>query len=210
LACTSAHASVPDSGEDAAKVAGNHWVVRGDRGITYADAMPEGTKVVAGAWWPEGYDGPPQISFAAEEAEEMGLKLGDKITVNVLGRDIEAEITSFREVDFSSGGMGFVLTLNAASVAGAPHSHIATVYAKADAEAARVADAKRVAEAKDLEEAKKADARKLEETKTKTTATATKKTKVKLRTTRVLRYWEISTREYGAKNSMIEKSNRGT
>ena len=128
------------NGEDAVKVAGNHWVVRGDRGITYADAMPEGTKVVAGQWWPEGYSGPPQISFAAEEAEEMGLKLGDKITVNVLGRDIEAEITSFREVDFSSGGMGFVLTLNAASVAGAPHSHIATVYAEAEAEAGILRD----------------------------------------------------------------------
>jgi putative ABC transport system permease protein len=70
----------------------------------------------------------------------MGLKLGDKITVNVLGRDIEAEITSFREVDFSSGGMGFVLTLNAASVAGAPHSHIATVYADAEAEAGILRD----------------------------------------------------------------------
>ncbi len=128
------------NGEDAVKVAGNHWVVRGDRGITYADAMPEGTKVVAGQWWPEGYSGPPQISFAAEEAEEMGLKLGDRITVNVLGRDIEAEITSFREVDFSSGGMGFVLTLNAASVAGAPHSHIATVYAEAEAEAGILRD----------------------------------------------------------------------
>ena len=124
------------NGEDAMKVAGNHWVVRGDRGITYADAPPEGTKVVAGRWWPVGYDGPPQISFAAEEAEEMGLKLGDKITVNVLGRDIEAEITSFREVDFSTGGMGFVLTLNKAAVAGAPHSHIATVHAAPEAEAA--------------------------------------------------------------------------
>lgn len=124
------------NGEDAMKVAGNHWVVRGDRGITYADAMPEGTRVVAGQWWPAGYSGPPQVSFAAKEAEEIGLKLGDRITVNVLGRDIEAEITSFREVDFSSGGMGFVLTLNAAAVAGAPHSHIATVYADDAAEAA--------------------------------------------------------------------------
>ncbi|TXI06032.1 MAG: FtsX-like permease family protein [Pseudorhodobacter sp.] len=128
------------NGEDAVKVAGNHWVVRGDRGITYADAMPAGTKVTAGTWWPTGYDGPPQISFAAEEAEEMGLKLGDKITVNVLGRDIEAEITSFREVDFSTGGMGFVLTLNKAAVAGAPHSHIATVYAAPEAEAALLRD----------------------------------------------------------------------
>ena len=124
------------NGEEAMKVAGNHWVVRGDRGITYADAMPAGTKLTAGAWWPTRYDGPPQVSFAAKEAEEIGLKLGDTITVNVLGRDIDARITSFREVDFSTGGMGFVLTLNKAAIAGAPHSHIATVYAGAEDEAA--------------------------------------------------------------------------
>lgn len=123
------------NGQDAMTVAGNHWVVRGDRGITYADAMPVGTTVTEGAWWPEGYTGPPQVSFAAEEAAEIGLKLGDTITVNVLGRDIEAEITSFREVDFSTGGMGFVLTFNKAALAGAPHSHIATVYSSGEAEA---------------------------------------------------------------------------
>ena len=128
------------NGEDALKVAGNHWVVRGDRGITYADGMPEGTTVTAGQWWPVGYDGPPQVSFAAEEAEEIGLKLGDRITVNVLGRDIEAEITSFRKVDFSTGGMGFVLTFNKAALAGAPHSHIATVYAGGEAEAGILRD----------------------------------------------------------------------
>ena len=116
------------NGVDARKVAGDHWVVRGDRGVTFADAKPEGTKITAGAWWPIGYTGPPQISFAAEEAAEIGLKLGDKLTLNILGRDITAEITSFRTVDFSNAGMGFVLTLNAAAVAGAPHSHIATVY----------------------------------------------------------------------------------
>ncbi|MGQ0610724.1 MAG: ABC transporter permease [Paracoccaceae bacterium] len=124
------------NGRDAREVAGNHWVVSEDRGLTYADAMPEGTRLTAGTWWPEGYDGPPQISFAAEEAEEMGLRLGDRITMNILGRDIEGEITSFREVDFSTGGMGFVLSMNAAALQGAPHSHIATVYADEAAEAA--------------------------------------------------------------------------
>ena len=123
------------NGVDARQVAGDHWVVRGDRGITYADAKPDNAKVTAGTWWPVGYDGPPQMSFAAEEAEEMGLKLGDLVTLNILGRDITAEITSFRTVDFSNAGMGFVLTLNAASVAGAPHSHIATVYSEGAAEA---------------------------------------------------------------------------
>lgn len=58
-----------------------------------------------GAWWPKDYDGPPQVSFAAEEAAEIGLKLGDRITVEILGRPIEAEITSFRVVDFSTAGI---------------------------------------------------------------------------------------------------------
>ncbi|UWS80469.1 FtsX-like permease family protein [Phaeobacter sp. G2] len=123
------------NGTPAQEVAGDHWVVRGDRGVTYAAAQPKGTEVVAGSWWPEDYTGPPQVSFAAEEAEELGLDLGDTITLNVLGRDIQAEITSFRNVDFSTAGMGFVLTLNEAALAGAPHSFIATVYAETSAEA---------------------------------------------------------------------------
>ena len=123
------------NGRPAREVAGEHWVVRGDRGVTFSATPPEGTTVTAGTWWPKDYAGPPQISFAAEEAEEIGLKLGDRITVNILGRDIEAEITSFRLVDFSTGGMGFVMSMNPAALAGAPHTYIATVYAEEAAEA---------------------------------------------------------------------------
>ena len=123
------------NGQPAREVAGDHWVVRGDRGITYAEELPPRTRLTAGTWWGDGYDGPPQISFAAEEAEELGLKLNDTLTVNILGRDIEATITSFREVDFSTAGIGFVLTMNPAALAGAPHSFISTVYAEESAEA---------------------------------------------------------------------------
>lgn len=127
------------NGRPASEVAGDHWVVQGDRGLTYGDT-PGTATVTEGAWWPEGYDGPPQISFAAEEAAEMGLKLGDTITVNVLGRDITATVTGFRNVDFSSAGMGFVMTMNPAALKGAPHTWIATVYAEGAAEAAILRD----------------------------------------------------------------------
>ncbi|MBP9182564.1 MAG: ABC transporter permease [Fuscovulum sp.] len=123
------------NGRPAREVAGDHWVVRGDRGITYAATPGEKTRITAGQFWPEDYTGDPQISFATEEAEEIGLKLGDSLTVNILGRDITATITSFREVDFSNAGMGFVLTMNPSALAGAPHTHIATVYAPPEAEA---------------------------------------------------------------------------
>ncbi len=124
----------------AKEVAGDHWVVRGDRGVTYAGAMPPDTKITAGTWWNPDHTGEPQISFAEEEALEMGLKLGDTLTINILGRDITGTVTSFREVDFSSAGMGFVIVMNEAALAGAPHSFIATVYADVGSEATLLKD----------------------------------------------------------------------
>ncbi len=122
------------NGRPALEVA-DHWALRGDRGVTYADEKPPTWEVTEGAWWPRDYDGPPQVSFAAEEAKEIGLKLGDRITVEILGRAIEAEITSFRVVDFSTAGIGFVLAMNPSALQGAPHTWIATVHADAAAEA---------------------------------------------------------------------------
>lgn len=123
------------NGRDARSVAGDHWVLRGDRGVSYASTPPEGTRLVAGEWWPADYSGPPQASLAATEAAELGLGLGDRITVNILGRDIEATITSLRDVDYRRDGIGFFLILNAAALTGAPHTNIATVYAAPEAEA---------------------------------------------------------------------------
>ena len=131
------------NGRPAREVTGDHWVVRGDRGISLADAMPEGTEVTEGAWWPEGYTGPGQVSFAADEAAEIGLKLGDALVLNILGRDIPVTVTSFRKVDFSNAGMGFVMVVDKAALAGAPYTSIATVYADPEAEAQLLRDTAR-------------------------------------------------------------------
>ncbi len=128
------------NGRPAKDVAGDHWVVRGDRGVTYAASPGNDAVITAGQWWAPGYDGPPLISFAAEEAEEIGLVLGDTLTINVLGRDITGTIASFQEVDFSTAGIGFILTMNPSALAGAPHTFISTVYAEPEAEAAILRD----------------------------------------------------------------------
>ena len=128
------------NGSPAKDVAGDHWVLNGDRGVSYAGAMPENTTITDGKWWNADYTGPPQISFAAEEALEMGLNIGDVLTLNILGRDIEGEITSFREVDFSTAGIGFILTMNENALINSPHTHIATVYADEAAEATILRD----------------------------------------------------------------------
>ncbi|MEM7295467.1 MAG: FtsX-like permease family protein, partial [Pseudomonadota bacterium] len=105
------------NGRPARETAGDHWVLEGDRGVTYAALPSAETRITEGNWWPEDYSGPPLISFAAEEAEEMGLAIGDMLTVNILGRDITGEIVNFREVDFSTAGIGFILTMNQGALA---------------------------------------------------------------------------------------------
>jgi putative ABC transport system permease protein len=123
------------NGRPASEVAPGHWSLRGDRGVTYAATPPEGTVLTEGEWWPADYAGPPLMSFAAEEGRELGLKLGDTVTVNVLGRDLTATIASFREVRFESMGISFLMLVDPGALAGAPHTHIATVYAEPAAEA---------------------------------------------------------------------------
>ncbi len=86
------------NGRPAAEVGGDHWVLQGDRGVTYSAEKPDEAVVTHGEWWPHDYAGPPLVSFATEEALEMGLKLG--------------------------------------ALQGAPHTHIATVYADEDEEGA--------------------------------------------------------------------------
>jgi putative ABC transport system permease protein len=117
-----------------------HWTTRGDRGITYAATPPVGTTITAGEWWPQDYDGPPLISFGADEARELGIGLGDTVTLNVLGREITGTISSLRQLDFQNGGIGFVTLFNPSALQAAPHTHIATVHADEASEGAILRD----------------------------------------------------------------------
>src|SRR2546430_419223 len=103
------------------------WVLEGDRGITFAESVPQGSSVIKGSWWPKDYHGPPLVSVESEIAEGLGLAIGDEITVNVLGRDITAKLASTRKVIWRSYGINFVLVFSPNSLAGAPFGELATL-----------------------------------------------------------------------------------
>ena len=110
------------------------WIARGDRALTAAATAPEGSRIVAGEWWPADYDGPPLVSFDAEGARGMGLGIGDTVTLNVLGREITATIANLREIDWSTFALNFVFVLSPGALEGAPYTHIASVEAPPEAE----------------------------------------------------------------------------
>ena len=102
------------------------WVLEGDRGISYSQTLPEGSDLVAGEWWPADYKGPSLVSMEAVAAEGLGLKLGDEITLNVLGRNLSAKIANLRKVNWRSLGINFVFVFSPNTFAGAPHTELAT------------------------------------------------------------------------------------
>ncbi len=112
------------------------WALGGDRGLTYAASVPKGSRVVAGDWWPADYRGAPLLSFDADLAHGMGLKLGDTLTVNVLGRELTATIANLREIDWTSLGINFAIVLSPGALDGAPETDIATARTAPENEAA--------------------------------------------------------------------------
>ena len=109
------------------------WVLNGDRGLSYSETVPAGSKLVAGNWWPADYAGEPLVSLEAEIANGLGLKLGDTVTVNVLGRNVTARIANLREVKWESLSLNFVLVFSPNTLRGAPHNLLATVTLPKDA-----------------------------------------------------------------------------
>ena len=109
------------------------WSINSDVGVTYRGS-PENATVVAGQWWEEDHKGPPLLSFDAELAAGYHVGIGDTLTVNVLGREITAEIANLRHIDWTSAGLNFVLVFSPGLLEAAPHTHIATLYADVDAE----------------------------------------------------------------------------
>ncbi len=113
------------------------WILRGDRGLTWtAGPPPDPKKIVRGEWWPPDYDGPQLVSFDAGAAAAFDLQVGDTITVNVLGRDVTAEIANWRQIDWNDLGINFVMVFSPGVLSRAPMTYIATAHLDEDQEIA--------------------------------------------------------------------------
>jgi len=105
------------------------WILRGDKGISFTHTLPADNIITAGAWWPRNYDGPSQISISKQMADSMGLGIGDKITVNILGRDFTLPISSVRAFNWESFGINYVMMIDPKTLISAPFNYVATAKA---------------------------------------------------------------------------------
>ena len=103
------------------------WGLRGERGITYSATLPAGNVVTQGEWWPAGYTGEPLVSLDEELAAAAGIKLGDTITIGLLGVERTARVSSIRRIDWESLGFNNVFVFSPNALEDAPHNLAATI-----------------------------------------------------------------------------------
>jgi putative ABC transport system permease protein len=103
------------------------WGLRGERGLTYADRIPPGNRLVAGEWWSPFHRGEPLVSVDAEFARAVGLEVGDYLTVGILGVERTARVASLREIDWESMGFNFILVFSRNAISDAPHNLVASI-----------------------------------------------------------------------------------
>ena len=130
--------------ESAHVAPGSEWALRGDRGLTYSSTVPDGSRVVEGSWWPANYQGPPLVSLEDRLAHDWGIRVGDTLRANVLGRDIEFRVANLRTIDWRALSINFFMVADPGLLVHAPQMHIATLRNPPSQDAAllrRVTDA---------------------------------------------------------------------
>lgn len=107
------------------------WAFDRDIGLTLLDSAPPDADLTAGHWWPAAYAGPPVAVLQDDLAEAAHLKVGDTLTLSLLGRSFDARLVGVRKVDWGKFGASFSLILDPAALAGAELRHVAIAKASA-------------------------------------------------------------------------------
>ncbi|RAK58367.1 oxidoreductase [Phenylobacterium hankyongense] len=112
------------------------WAYDNDVSMSAIGPEPPSSGIVQGHWWPANYAGPPLLAMDVDVARATDVKVGDTITLSVLGRDIDARVAVLRKVEFGAFGASFPLVLTPSALAGADLRHVAIAKATKAQEAA--------------------------------------------------------------------------
>jgi putative ABC transport system permease protein len=110
------------------------WYLRREYTLTYAAELPATNVLVKGRWWSAADAARPLVSVEEAAARNLGLALGDRLTFDVQGVPVEAEVTSVRRVDWQTLSTNFFMILSPGALEGAPGTWVATVRVPPEAE----------------------------------------------------------------------------
>ncbi|MFL5296516.1 MAG: ABC transporter permease [Phenylobacterium sp.] len=114
----------------------DRWAYDADISMSALGPEPGAAGILKGRWWRADYAGPPLLALDVDVARGADVKVGDTVSLLVLGRQIDARVAVLRKVDFGSFGASFPLVLTPNTFAGATLRQVAIAKATRGQEAA--------------------------------------------------------------------------
>ena len=96
--------------------------------LSHTSQRPEHNEIVQGQWV---NDEPGAVSVEEGLAEELGLKLGDRLGFDIAGQQVEGRITNLRKVDWGSMRVNFFVLFPLATMPDVPATYISAFQAPA-------------------------------------------------------------------------------
>ena len=105
------------------------FLLENETPLTWSAALPAGSEITAGQWWPPDHAGTQLVSVFEELREPLGLKLGDTVTFTLFGEPLEATIANFRDFEWRGGAINFSFVLSPGPVEAFPMSQVGMLKA---------------------------------------------------------------------------------
>ena len=100
-----------------------------DLSLTWAADLPAGNVVTAGTWWPQQPpDDMPGVSVEGKVAENLKIKLGDRLLFSVGGVNREAKVTSLREINWDNFQPNFFMIFQPGTLKDLPATYLTSFY----------------------------------------------------------------------------------
>ncbi len=103
-----------------------------EQNLSFTGTLSASNRILAGDWWPPGYDGPPLVSMEADAAEELGVGVGDELAYLVAGEPLVARVASIREIQWDSFEPNFFMVLSPGALEDYPKTYISSFYLDPD------------------------------------------------------------------------------
>jgi len=99
-----------------------------EQNLTWSAGLMEDNQLTAGSWWTSADAGKPLVSISSEYQEALQLKLGDKLSFDVAGEALTAEVASVRKIRWDSFRPNFFLVFPPGLLDGAAGTYMTSVY----------------------------------------------------------------------------------
>ena len=100
--------------------------------LSWADALQDDNRIVAGRWWNADDRGQGVASVEVGLAEELGIALGDTLRFQIAGQEVEAKVMSLRSVEWDSFRANFFVVFPSGVLENYPATWITSFYLPPD------------------------------------------------------------------------------